>query len=672
MKKERRLVTAALPYTNNVPHIGNIVGSHLPADIFARYCRLMGYDTVFIGGTDEHGTATEITAQKYGVTPKRVCDFFYSIHKQIYEWFEISYDNFSRTSNPTHHKFSQEFFKKVYENKFMVEKELDLPYCKVCAKYLSDRFIEGVCPSCGYEKAKGDQCESCSRILDPIKLKNPSCAVCGSEKIEFKKVKHLFLDLEKLSPKLEAWIKKQDMWRQQVSGLAMGWIKEGLKPRCITRDLQWGVKVPIKGFEDKVIYCWFDAPLGYISFTQEWDPKRWSEFWQKKDSKIYHFIGKDNIPFHTIFFPGMLLANGEFNLPYNVVGLQYLNYERTKFSKSKGVGVFCENLPTAGLDADYWRFYLTFTIPETKDTEFLWKDFQERVNAELVGNFGNFFNRTLTFIWNKFGGAIPKPKKEDKVFAKNVEEQTAAIISDFERAELRSALEGILRLSDLGNKYFQEKEPWKNLDETTIFLCANLCKTLALLIQPFLPASSKKLLNMLNSEEGDWKKLTKQTLIGGHKIKKPEIIFHKLEEEQVKELAKKTSKITQYFKEVAEVEPEGKKLKALDKISFDDWKKLDLRVGVIKKIEVHPKADKLYVMLVDLGKGETDRQVVAGIKPYYKMEELEGKKVILFTNLEPVLVRGIESNGMILAAVKNGQVTVLTVDRDIEEGARIE
>ncbi|MBS3134738.1 methionine--tRNA ligase [Candidatus Woesearchaeota archaeon] len=340
MKKERRLVTAALPYVNNIPHLGNIVGSHLPADIFARYCRLNKYDTIFIGGTDEHGTPIEVAAIKNNTTPQKLADFYYKKHKEIYDWFNFSYDNFSRTSKEIHHKTTQEFLKKVYANGYIKKGELEIPYCKNCNIYLADRYIEGICPVCSYQNARGDQCEKCGKILDPIDLHKPRCVICNKDNIIFRKVKHLFLDLTKLSKRLEKWINTNKVWRQQVKSIALAWIKEGLKPRCITRNLKWGIKVPFKGYEELVYYVWAEAAIGYISSTKEWNKNKWEDYWKGKNSKIYHFIGKDNIPFHTILFPAELIAHGGYNLPYNVVGLQYLNYEGGKFSKSKQHGVF--------------------------------------------------------------------------------------------------------------------------------------------------------------------------------------------------------------------------------------------------------------------------------------------------------------------------------------------
>ncbi len=399
---EKRLITAALPYVNNIPHLGHIVGSHLPGDIFARFCRLKGYDILYIGGTDEHGTPSLLEAKKQNIPLNKFCTRIYKEHVKIYKWFNISYDNFSRTSKPIHHKLTQEFFKEVHKNGYISEGTIKQFYSEKDKMFLPDRYVTGTCKFCKYEHARGDQCEKCGKVLDTNTLLNPKSTLSGTKPI-IKESKHLFLKTDKLSPKLNSWLKKQTHWRHQVLNLALSWIKEGLKERCITRDLENGVKVPLEGYEDKVFYVWFDAPIGYISSTKE-HTEKWESYWKDKDSKIYHFIGKDNIPFHSIFWPASLIANKEYNLPHNVVGLQYLNYEGGKFSKTHKRGVFCENIPKTGINPDILRAYLTFVIPETDDTEFKWSDFESRVNADLIGNFGNFINRTLTFIDSKLNG----------------------------------------------------------------------------------------------------------------------------------------------------------------------------------------------------------------------------------------------------------------------------
>ncbi|MSR85786.1 methionine--tRNA ligase [Candidatus Woesearchaeota archaeon] len=674
MVKEKRLITAALPYTNNVPHLGNMVGSHYPADVFARYCRLAGYDTIFIGGTDEHGTASEIAAQQNGVSPQELCDIFYKIHKEIYEWFEISYDNFSRSSRKIHHETANEFLKMVYKNGYISEKKIKLPHCLSCKRELADRYIEGTCPKCGYENARGDQCESCGILLDPEKLLKAKCKACGSNKIEFKEISHLFLDLEKLSSKIEKWLEKNKQLRPQVKNLALAWIRDGLKPRCITRNLKWGIQVPIKGYEQFVWYVWAEAPLGYISSTKEWNKTKWKQYWTDPKAKIYHFVGKDNIPFHTIFFPGLLLAHKDINLPYNVVGVQYLNYERGKFSKSNNRGIFCENLPKIDLSPEYWRYYMAYLIPETRDTEFLWSDFQDKVNNELVANLGNFINRTITFTNKNFESQIPIPSltSKDNKFLKDVDKQIKVILSAYEKVELRIAMDEIMKLSTMGNKYFQENEPWRDTKHanTVVYICLNLSKTLALIIQPYLPATSKKILGMLNSKESDFKTLTKQTLKPKHKINKAELLFTKLEDQKIEELKEKTSKITNYFKKEEKQTVPSTKSEAEASVPFSDWEKMKFKVGKILKVEPHPNADRLYILQVDVGE-EKARQIVAGIRQHYKAEELIGKQIAVFTNLQPAVIRGVESHGMLLAADSDEKLIILSPEKTARPGCRI-
>ncbi len=673
MLREKRLITAALPYTNNVPHLGNMVGSHYPADVFARYCRLAGYDTIFIGGTDEHGTASEIAAQQNGITPKELSDFYYKIHKDIYDWFEISYDHFSRTSKKIHHETSNEFLKVVYKNGYITEKMIKLPYCLSCKRELADRYIEGTCPHCNSENARGDQCENCGTLLDPEKLLKAKCKACGSNKIEFKEVQHLFLDLEKLSPKIEKWLERNKQLRPQVKNLAFAWIRDGLKPRCITRNLKWGIQVPIKGYESFVWYVWAEAPIGYISSTKEWNKTKWKQYWMNPKAKIYHFVGKDNIPFHAIFFPGLLLAHKDFNLPYNVVGVQYLNYEGGKFSKSSNRGIFCENLPKADLSPEYWRYYMAYLIPETRDTEFLWSDFQDKINNELVANLGNFINRTITFTNKNFGSEVPTPKleKKDKTFWKEVEVQAKNIITFYEKVELRRAIEEIMKLSTMGNKYFQENEPWKNPKQsnTVVCLCLNLSKILALLVQPYLPATSRKILVMLNSKETNFKTLTKQTIKPKQKINPAKLLFLKLEDKKIEELKERTSKITNYFKKEEKTTMQNTKSEVEQQVPFSDWEKMKFKVGTILKVEPHPNADRLYVLQIDLGTEK--RQIVAGIRQHYKAEELLGKQIAVFTNLQPAVIRGVESHGMLLAADSQGKLIILSPEKQAILGSRI-
>ena len=556
-KPEKRLITAALPYVNNIPHLGHIVGSHLPADKKERYSRAKGYDTIFVGGSDENGTPCEIAAEQLGVPINKFLTTLYKEHKKIYDWFEISYDNFSRTSKKIHHDTTKEFFKPLYENGYITKGKMKVFYSPSEKRFLPDRYIQGECPKCNYKEASGDQCEKCTTVLDPSQLINPKSRISGGE-VEIKEVEHLFLRLDKLSPKLEKWVNKQTRWRKQVSGIAHSWIDEGLRERAITRDLKHGVKVPLKGFEDKVFYVWFDAPIGYISSTKE-ATKDWEQFWKQKDSKIYNFLGKDNIPFHTIFWPAMIIGNENFNLPTNVIGLQYLNYEGGKFSKSKNRGVFCEKLPKLNVPADVWRAYLTQIIPETNDSEFRWEDFQERVNSDLIGNFANFYNRSITFIKNKLNGEIQKPKKlepKEKKLISTIEEKVKNISTYLETIELRKAYSEVLALSSVGNKYFNDAEPWKVAKENPqkaseiLYLCAHLGKTLAKVASPFIPETSQKIWKQLGlkgspDEKGKWDSSAEMDIPEKHKIGNPEKLFSQITDKDIKKYKKITSKPTQ-------------------------------------------------------------------------------------------------------------------------------
>ncbi len=551
-KKEKILICCALPYTNAIPHIGNVVGSHLPADIFARFCRLIGKEVVFVGGADENGTPTEVAAIELKISPRQLTDVLYQIHKKVYEWFEISYDNFSRTSLPIHHKTTQDFFWKIYKNGYISEGKMKMPYCEKDNLFLPDRYVEGTCPNCGYEHARGDQCERCTKLLDPDQLINPKCKICGSTPV-IKETKHLFLRLDKLEPKLKKWIESNKIWRESVKSLALGWIKEGLRERCITRDLKWGVPVPLKGYEDKKFYVWFDAPIGYVSSTKEWaekigKPDEWKRYWTGK-TKIFNFLGKDNIPFHTIFWPAILIADGEFNLPYDVIGLQYLNYEGNKISKSRKWGIFCEKVVEAGLAADVWRYYFIYLIPETKDTEFRWEEFENRVNGELVGNIGNFVHRTLSFIWNYSDKKIEKVESKDgEKLLTDVRKRTKNVYKLLDEVRLRDALNEILFIASEGNKFFQDNKPWELVKtdrkkcKSVLYYCANLCKVLGVLLSPYLPKASEEIFRQLGLKERIvWEEIEKE-IKNGQKIEEPKVVFEKLTKEKLAELKEKTTK----------------------------------------------------------------------------------------------------------------------------------
>ncbi len=615
--KRKVLITAALPFVNNIPHLGNIIGSHLPADVFARYCRLQGYETYFLGGTDEHGTAIEFAAQQRGITPKKLCDSLYKEHKKIYDWFQISYDNFSRTSKKIHHDLVKEFFLKLHENGYITEKTIKIPYCLNCKKGLADRYITGICPHCTYQKANGDQCEKCATLINPIELIEPHCSVCKNKNIEFRDTNHLFLDLRSIEKLIIKFIKSNPHLRKQVKNLSLGWLKAGLKERCITRDLKWGVDVPLKGYEDKVFYVWFDNVIGYISSTVEILGKKGLELWKSKTTDTFYFLGKDNIPFHTIFWPGQIIAQGQFVLPYNVVGLQYLNFEGQKFSKSKNIGIFTDQVKNSGIPLDYWRFYLINILPETKDTDFSIADFKERINKELIGNFGNFVNRSLHFIHTKYNNKLPKLSKRDKILEKKIQKHIQAITNSYEKCNLREALTEILRLSDLGNQYFNAKEPWKKSDPDVLVYCYELCRILSLLFSPIIPDGSKGLQSIIKSKD-----TSLQLNLGAKTIKKPTILFKKLEDQDL-----------DTFKIKKQVFP------------------LQMKVGKITDVKNHPNADSLYVLKVDF-KTET-RQVIAGLKKYFQPNQLKGLKTVLCTNLKKIKLRGETSEAMLMIAEDN-------------------
>ncbi len=522
-----RIITAALPYANYVPHLGHLIGSHLPADVFARYSRLKGHEVYFVGGTDENGAATEFAAHKENVSPKEICDKYYKIHNEIYKTMKISYDNFSRTSREIHHKIVQEFFLNLYNNKYIVEKESNQAFCNNCQKGLADRFIKGTCPHCE-KQADGDQCEHCGTVLEPSELVSPFCAVCESKDVVFKKTKHLFLDLSKAIPKLDDWLTNHPLMRSQTKALAKGWIKTGIKQRCITRNLSWGVKVPLPGYEDKVIYVWFDNVIGYLSSTVELLGQKGLDLWQDKTTETYYFLGKDNIPFHTIFWPGQIIGEGRFNLPTNVLGYQYLNFEGSKISKSKKKGIFLTDEIVSNIPVDYWRFYLIYILTETKDADFLIDDFQERINKELIGNFGNYVHRVLDFIYKKLDKKVPEITTKDQDLEKKIKDLVKTIDNNYNVCDLRYALYNLLKLSDLGNRYLNEKEPWKTNDYSSLSYSVEIIRLLSVLFSPIIPDSSEKIFGFLNTDN---KSLELEFSVKN--INQPQILFKKLEKEDL-------------------------------------------------------------------------------------------------------------------------------------------
>jgi methionyl-tRNA synthetase len=655
------LITSALPYVNNIPHMGNIIGCVLSADVFARYHRSQGNNVLYVCGTDEHGTATETKALEEGLTPRQICDKYYAVHKQVYEWFGISFDVFGRTSADNHTQIVQDIFKELHDGGFIIEQDVEQSFCEKDQKFLADRFVEGECPHCHYANARGDQCDQCGKLLDPTELINPKCKICGSTPIQ-KKSKHLFLDLAKLQPQLQEWVAKQSKdgdWTRNAVTTTEAWLQRGLEPRAITRDLSWGVPVPLKGYEDKVFYVWFDAPIGYISITGQKDGTDWRDWWQDPDGvRLYQFMAKDNIPFHTILFPATQLATGkQWTMLHHIDATEYLQTEDGKFSKSRKTGLFGDDAMKTGIPADVYRYYLLINRPENADTVFSWRDLQEKLNKELLANLGNLVNRTLTFIKNYQEGKVHESVLDDisTNFWEYIIAEETQVTTELEACQEKEALRRIMMISQRGNQYFQEQQPWKTRTEDpevcrrAMFVLANLIKDLAILIEPFMPNTSERIFAQLGVAKKTWKDLGSFSIIGT--IGEPSPLFAKLEDKDIT-----TIKENLKGKAAASEAP----------------KPLQLKAGRIVDVYRHPDADKLYVEDVDFG-GEM-RKIVSGLAAHYRQEDLRGKTAIFVTNLKPAKLRGIDSNGMILAAqgTKDGAETVEVVFVDAAPGTLID
>jgi len=698
----RVTITSALPYVNGIKHLGNLVGSILPADIFHRFLDLFGVDNIYICGTDDHGTAVELAAADEQLSPEAYAKKYKILQENIYKQWNFDFTFFGNTSSKTNHEMTKAIFLAAHRNGYVLQRLITVPYCENCRRFLPDRYIIGTCPICGYESARGDQCEHCSSVLDPQDLKNPKCSICGQTRISFKSEKHLFLDFGMLSDKLKKWIENTG-WPQNTKKLALGWIRQGLKPRCITRNLTWGVSVPLKGFEHLVFYVWFDAPIGYISITKDayksGKIQNWKEYWT--DSKVYHFLGKDNIPFHTIFWPGTLIAAKDtqlgkekinFVLPYKVVGYEYLNWEGQKFSTSKGIGLFSDEVIEL-FPIDYWRFYLSYILPENKDSNFDWDDFQRRINNELIANYGNLFYRVTYFIKEHFGGIVPKgqlDKEGADLYEKLIDtkENVEKFVKD---ARLRDALKEIFHLAGDVNKYFQEKKPWehKNIYDigNTLYTSVNLLRALSILLYSYIPSTAEQALLALGTKKDDIKwNITEQKIKPGQRIE-AKLLFKKIDD---KDIAKAKKYVTKYAKVSEEIKAEtnvnsvkeaNKKMKdrttltssLIDKINMvddmiplEEFQKVELVAGTIIDVRDHPDASKLYVLDVDLGK--EIRTLVAGLKEKYKKEELKGKQIIVVANLEPKELRGIKSRGMLLASDDG---TIISPIKPVKNGTKI-
>ena len=654
---KRYTITAALPYTNGPIHIGHLAGVYVPADIYARYQRLQGRDVAFMCGSDEHGVAISMKAKKEGVSPQEIIDKYDGIIRKSFIDFGISFDNYSRTSAKIHHETASEFFRTLYENGDFIEQETEQLFDAKANQFLADRFVVGTCPKCGNDEAYGDQCEKCGSTLNATDLINPKSTITGDIPV-LKSTKHWFLPLDRYSDFLREWILvgHEKDWKNNVLGQCKSWIDAGLEPRAVTRDLDWGIDVPVDGAEGKKLYVWFDAPIGYISATKEWaerEGKSWEEYWKLPDTKLVHFIGKDNIVFHCIIFPAMLKAEGTYILPDNVPANEFLNLEGNKLSTSKNWAVWLhEYLIDFPEKQDVLRYALTANAPETKDNDFTWKDFQSRNNNELAAIFGNFINRVLVLTNKYYDGVVPLPNEFSDVDEKTLSElkaYPAVISSSIERYRFREALGEMMNVARLGNKYLADEEPWKTIKtdpdrvQTQMFVALQIASALTILCEPFLPFTAKKLTKMLLIETNNWNlDFDNWNLLQpGHKIGEGEILFAQIEDTEIqKQIDKLIATKTANAIENKVVAPQK------DLIQFDDFAKMDIRVGTILEAAKMPKTNKLLVLKVDTGMDI--RTIVSGIAEHFTPEEIVGKRVTVLVNLAPRALRGVESQGMIL------------------------
>jgi len=684
---KRYTITAALPYTNGPVHIGHLAGVYIPADIYARFQRMQGRDVAFVCGSDEHGVPITLKAKKEGISPQQVVDKYHAIIKKSFEDFGITFDNYSRTSAKIHHDTASEFFKKLYADGKFIEEVTEQLYDAEANQFLADRFVVGTCPKCGNEESYGDQCENCGTSHNATDLINPKSAITGAVP-SLKETRHWFLPLDQYEPWLKEWIvegHKKD-WKTNVYGQCKSWIDDGLRPRAVTRDLDWGIPVPVEGADGKVLYVWFDAPIGYISATKEWaarEGKDWEPYWKDKESKLLHFIGKDNIVFHCIIFPSMLKAEGSYILPNNVPANEFLNLEGNKISTSKNWAVWLhEYLEEFPNQQDVLRYTLTANAPETKDNDFTWSDFQARNNNELVAIFGNFINRVVVLTNKYYVGVVPEASEYieiDETILKELKAYPAVIESSIERYRFREAQMELMNVARLGNKYLADEEPWKTIktDEvrtrTVMYVALQIASALAVLSEPFIPFTSEKLKKMLNASSSDgteehgiensWKDVETKTdvlLTAGHRIGKGELLFSKIEDEQIQAQLDKleaSKKINDSMNSIQDIAPQK------DTIQFDDFTKLDMRVGTIIEAEKMAKTKKLLVLKVDTG--IDIRTIVSGIAESFTPEEIIGKKVTVLVNLAPRALRGIESQGMILMTEEtSGKLVFVNPDLD--------
>ena len=679
---KRYTITAALPYTNGPIHIGHLAGVYVPADIYARYLRLIGKDVAYISGSDEHGAAIPMRAKKEGVSPQVIIDKYHGIIKKSFIDFGISFDNYSRTSSKIHHETASDFFTKMYNDGEFIEEVSAQLYDAEANQFLADRFVVGTCPKCGFEESYGDQCESCGTSHNATDLINPKSAITGNIPT-VKETKHWFLPLDKHEDFLRKWIlegHKKD-WKPNVYGQVKSWVEDGLRPRAVTRDLDWGIPVPLEGADGKVLYVWFDAPIGYISSTKEWaarEGKNWEDYWKKEDTKMVHFIGKDNIVFHCIIFPSMLKAHGDYILPDNVPANEFLNLEGNKLSTSKNWAVWLhEYLEEFPNQQDVLRYTLTANAPESKDNDFTWKDFQAKNNNELVAIFGNFINRVVVLTNKYYNGIVPEPNDFSEI-----DEDVLAAIKEFpltigksiERYRFREASQELMSLARLGNKYLADEEPWKviKLDEervkTIMYVALQISAALAVVSEPFLPFSATKLKNILNINASlSWGDVTENTVLltATHQINKAELLFSKIEDKEIEAQVEKLAAT-----KIANEQENKVTAPQKETIEFEDFTKLDIRVGTILEAEKVAKTKKLLKLKVDVG--IDIRTIVSGIAESFSPEEIIGLQVSVLVNLAPRKIRGVESQGMILMAdTPDGKLAFVAPTKEVKNGQEV-
>jgi methionyl-tRNA synthetase len=677
---KRYLITSALPYANGPVHIGHLAGVYVPADIYVRYLRLKKRDVLFIGGSDEHGVPITIKAKQEGVTPQDIVDKYHGMIKTSFERFGISFDIYSRTTSKTHYETASGFFKKLYDKGEFIEKTTEQYYDEEANQFLADRYITGTCPHCGNENAYGDQCEKCGTSLNATDLINPRSTLSGQQPV-LRSTSHWYLPLDKLEPFLKNWILEQNKhWKTNVYGQCKSWLDQGLQPRAVSRDLDWGIPVPVEGAKGKVLYVWFDAPIGYISATRELfaeknDPQGWEKYWKDEDSRLIHFIGKDNIVFHCIIFPAMLKMEGTYILPENVPANEFLNLEGDKISTSRNWAVWLhEYLEDFPGKEDVLRYVLTANMPETKDNDFTWKDFQTRNNSELVAIFGNFVNRALVLTQNYYQGQIPSPGTltvEDLTALKEIALIKTNVEEALETFRFREALKEAMNLARLGNKYLADHEPWKLIKtdpervKSIMFVSLQITGNLAILMEPFLPKTSAALREMLNMKTIDWESIGTNVLHTGQNVNKPSLLFDKIEDSAIEAQLDRLQRI--------KIENERKNTKAVpqkEPINFDDFTKMDIRTGTILEAEKVAKTTKLMKLLVDTGTDK--RTIVSGIAEHFTPEELPGKQVSILVNLEPRKIKGIESQGMILLAEDfTGKLIFVIPENKTDNGALV-